>query len=81
VRKAGLEPLRWHDLRHTGASWAIQNGASLQDVMLLGDWLDYRSVLRYAHLAPFQAAQAADLVAQWAHIGAQSERSKQRKKA
>jgi integrase len=81
VRKAGLEPLRWHDLRHTGASWAVQNGATLQEVMLLGDWRDYRSVLRYAHLAPFQAAQAADRVAQWANMGTQEKGSHERKKA
>lgn len=63
VKAAGLAPLRWHDLRHTGASWAVQSGATLQEVMLLGDWKDYRSVLRYAHLAPSQTARAADLVA------------------
>lgn len=67
VKRAGLEPLRWHDLRHTGASWAVQSGVTLPELMLLGDWKDYRSVLRYAHLAPSQAAVAADRVAQWAH--------------
>lgn len=63
VKRAGLDPFRWHDLRHTGASWAVQNGATLQEVMQLGDWKDYRSVLRYAHLAPSQTARAAELVA------------------
>lgn len=72
VKRAGLEPLRWHDLRHTGASWAVQSGVTLPELMLLGDWRDYRSVLRYAHLAPSQAVQAADRVAQWAH-GANSD--------
>ncbi len=61
--KAGLTGLRWHDLRHTGASWAVQNGVTLQELMQLGDWRDYRSVLRYAHLAPSQTARAAELVA------------------
>jgi integrase len=69
VAKAGLSPLRWHDLRHTGASWAVQNGVALPELMLLGDWKDYRSVLRYAHLAPSQAADAAERVAQWGHTG------------
>lgn len=67
VIAAGIAPFRWHDLRHTGASWAVQSGVTLQELMLLGDWRDYRSVLRYAHLAPSQAAQAADRVARWAH--------------
>lgn len=66
VKAAKLEPLRWHDLRHTGASWAVQSGVTLPELMLLGDWKDYRSVLRYAHLAPSQAAVAAERTAEWA---------------
>jgi integrase len=70
VTRAGVGPFRWHDLRHTGASWAVQSGVTLQELMVLGDWRDYRSVLRYAHLAPSQAASAAERVAQWAHAEA-----------
>ena len=42
----------FHDLRHTFASWAIQRGASLQEVT---DILGHHSLamtLRYGHLAP-----------------------------
>jgi integrase len=68
AKRAGVAPpLRWHDLRHTGASWAVQSGVSLQELMVLGDWRSYTMVLRYAHLAPSQAAEAAERVAQWAH--------------
>jgi integrase len=82
VKKAGLAPLRWHDLRHTGASWAVQNGVTLQELMLLGDWKDYRSVLRYSHLAPSQAASAAERVAQWGHTGkTNGERQNARRRA
>lgn len=69
VKRASVEPFCWHDLRHTGASWAVQNGVTLPELMLLGDWKDYRSVLRYAHLAPTQAATAAEKVAQMSHGG------------
>lgn len=69
VKAAGLMPFRWHDLRHTGASWAVQSGVTLPELMLLGDWKDYRSVLVYAHLAPTQAVSAAEKVARWAHGG------------
>lgn len=62
VKRAKVGPLRWHDLRHTGASWAVQNGLPLQQLMELGGWRDYRSVLRYAHLAPDHLAEAAELV-------------------
>ena len=47
-------------------------------MMLLGDWKDYRSVLRYAHLAPSQAASAAERVARWAHTAKASRRSERR---
>lgn len=66
VVAAKVAPFRWHDLRHTGASWAVQSGVTLPELMLLGDWKDYRSVLRYAHLAPSQAAVAAERTAEWA---------------
>lgn len=62
AKRAGLEGLRWHDLRHTGASWAVQNGVTLQQLMELGNWKSYRSVLIYAHLAPANTAAAAQTV-------------------
>ena len=62
ARRAGLEGLRWHDLRHTGASWAVQNGVTLQELMVLGNWKSYRSVLIYAHLAPSNSTTAAQVV-------------------
>ena len=52
VERAGIEPgFRWHDLRHTWASWHVQNGTPLQELMELGGWASYEMVLRYAHLA------------------------------
>lgn len=52
VERAGIETtFRWHDLRHTWASWHVQNGTPLQELMELGSWASYEMVLRYAHLA------------------------------
>ena len=58
-RRAGITDFRWHDLRHTWASWHVQAGTSLQTLMELGGWACYEMVLRYAHLASGQLHAAA----------------------
>ena len=60
VKAANLAPLRWHDLRHTFASWAVQNGVTLPELMQLGGWRSYSMVQKYAHLAPEHLAAAAE---------------------
>jgi integrase len=65
LERAGIEGANWHTLRHTGASWAVQSGVTLPELMALGDWKDYRSVLRYAHLAPQSGSTAAEKLAQF----------------
>lgn len=62
LRRAGIEGANWHTLRHTFASWAVQAGVTLQELMDLGGWRDIRSVLVYAHLAPDHLAQAASKI-------------------
>ena len=51
LQKAGLENLRWHDLRHTWASLMRQSGQGLDVIQELGAWQDERMVKRYAHLS------------------------------
>ena len=48
---AGIEDFRWHDLRHTWASWHIQNGTPIHILQEMGGWTDTRMVQRYAHLS------------------------------
>ncbi len=62
VERAGIGPLRWHDLRHTFASWALQNGVTLPELKELGSWKSFEMVLNYAHLAPDHLANAAEKV-------------------
>lgn len=57
--RAKIENFHWHDLRHTWASWHVQAGTSLQQLMELGGWSSYKMVLRYAHLAPSHLQDAA----------------------
>lgn len=57
VRRAGLEHVRWHDLRHTWASWHVQNGTPLKVLQELGGWASLEQVMIYAHLAPSHVAR------------------------
>ena len=67
------QDINWHTLRHTFASWAVQNGVSLHELMQLGDWKSYAMVLKYAHLAPDHLAAAAERVgAHWRAHGKKS---------
>ncbi len=59
LEKAKLTDVRWHDLRHTWASWHVQKGTPLPVLMELGGWKDLKMVLRYAHLAPGHVARYA----------------------
>jgi integrase len=51
LERAGIESFRWHDLRHTWASWHVQNGTPLHVLQELGGWETPSMVRRYAHLA------------------------------
>lgn len=59
LRKAGIEDFRWHDLRHTWASWHVQAGTPVYELQELGGWGSVEMVRRYAHLAPGNLANAA----------------------
>jgi len=59
LNRAGIENFRWHDLRHTWASWHVQSGTPLNILQELGGWNTYEMVLRYAHLAPEHLAEYA----------------------
>ena len=56
----GIENFRWHDLRHTWASWHVQQGTPLHVLQELGGWSDYEMVRRYAHLSVEHLAEYAD---------------------
>jgi integrase len=51
LRKAGIEDFRFHDLRHTWASWHRQAGTSCDELKDLGGWKTRSMVDRYAKFA------------------------------
>jgi integrase len=56
--RAGITDFRWHDLRHTWATWQRQAGTPTHELQRLGGWRTGAMVERYAHLAPEQLAVA-----------------------
>ena len=59
LKRAGIGNFRWHDLRHTWASWHRQSGTPTHELQRLGGWRSSVMVERYAHLAPDHLAKAA----------------------
>ncbi|BBP46279.1 integrase [Thiosulfatimonas sediminis] len=49
VDSCGIRDFRWHDLRHTWATWHVQRGTPLEILQKLGGWSSLQSVQRYAH--------------------------------
>ena len=59
LKRAGLEGFRFHDLRHTWASWHRQAGTSCDELKDLGGWKSRIMVDRYAKFATEHLAVAA----------------------
>src|SRR5258708_13993951 len=38
LKRAGITDFRWHDLRHTWASWHVQAGTPIYELQQLGGW-------------------------------------------
>ncbi|MBN6739959.1 site-specific integrase [Acidithiobacillus sp. MC6.1] len=63
LQVAVIEGFHWHDLRHTFASMAAMNGASLPELAALLGHKTLAMVQRYAHLSPAHTAALAERVA------------------
>lgn len=59
LRAAKLSGFRWHDLRHTWASWAVMSGVRSEELQRMGGWATAQMVQRYAHLSTEHLADAA----------------------
>lgn len=56
VVRAGLDDFRFHDLRHTAASYLAMNGASIAEIAAVLGHKTLAMVQRYAHLSPAHTA-------------------------
>jgi len=52
IEAAGVRRFPPRIMRHTAASWLVQDGVPLYDVQALLGHEDYATTQRYAHLAP-----------------------------
>jgi integrase len=59
LKRAGITDFRWHDLRHTWASWHRMQGTATHELQQLGGWKTSAMVERYAHLSADHLANAA----------------------
>lgn len=55
---AGIEDFRWHDLRHTHATWLRQAGAALEIVQRSLGHKSIKTTQRYAHVADDEVREA-----------------------
>jgi integrase len=52
LQRAGILDFRWHDLRHTFATWHREAGTPTHELQRLGGWKTQSMVERYAHVVP-----------------------------
>lgn len=62
LKAAGIEDFRWHDLRHTWASWHVTSGTNLHELQIMGGWAKTDMVQRYAHLSSEHLKKAANRI-------------------
>ncbi len=62
-RRLGIKDVRLHDLRHSYASFLVNQGRSLYEVQRLLGHADAKTTQRYAHLSPGALLAAVNVVA------------------
>lgn len=75
LKIAGIEDFRFHDLRHTWASWHVQSGTPLFVLKELGGWETIEMVKKYAHLDAGHLSQYANVVTFWSQQEAEKQRA------
>lgn len=60
IAKAGIKDFRFHDLRHSAASYLAMSGASLPEIAAVLGHKSYAMVKRYAHLSDQHTASVVE---------------------
>jgi integrase len=62
LKRANVTDFRFHDLRHTAASYLVMNGVDLTTVMEILGHSTVAMTLRYSHLSPEHKRSAVELL-------------------
>lgn len=65
LKRAGIKGVRFHDLRHTFASWLVMEGVDLTTVCRLMGHSTIEITMKYAHLSPDHRRRAVELLGQF----------------
>jgi integrase len=75
-RSVNISDFRFHDLRHTAASWMRMKGADIHTVALILGHKDLRMAARYQHLSPAFLSDAVKLLdGAYAELSEENERA------
>jgi integrase len=69
LKAANIEGFRWHDLRHTAASYLAMSGVSLVEIAKILGHRTLAMVARYAHLDPAHVVAVGDKLAARLSLG------------
>ncbi|HMK77171.1 MAG TPA: site-specific integrase, partial [Thermodesulfobacteriota bacterium] len=61
-KRAGIRDFRFHDLRHTFASYLTMGGENPRTVQILLGHKDLRMTMRYSHLSPEHLREAVSIL-------------------
>jgi integrase len=67
LAKVGITDFRWHDVRHTWASWHVQAGTPLHVLQELGGWECVEMVRKYARFSSAHLAEYVDRLSSLRH--------------